>query len=223
MTASHVRARRPATAIEVLLPGFVEIIQRFAFLDTMPVPPPPFPEWRIVAADTRGRRHVFTTGEASLSLAVAASCAVPGLFVPIRHDGRRLLDRGLHSTTNADLAADDDSGTVIVLAPMCVRLDDSSAATMTAQAKLDREVPQLDAAGKRVVTFRPSMALRRQMDGTRCRARGPATSPGRPSSKRRTCSRKSIRLAGTGANVSLTGRAAPSGMVARCVVELVRG
>jgi NTE family protein len=44
--------------------------------------------------DVLGRRtHVLTRGE--LAPAVVASCAVPFLFHPVRHDGRWLLDGGL--------------------------------------------------------------------------------------------------------------------------------
>ncbi len=48
--------------------------------------------------------------------AVAASCAVPGVWPPITVDGHRYMDGGMRSTTNADLAAGHDR--VLVLAPM---------------------------------------------------------------------------------------------------------
>jgi len=38
-----------------------------------------------------------------LARAVAASCAVPGLFPPIKIDGHRYIDGGMRSLTNADL------------------------------------------------------------------------------------------------------------------------
>ena len=38
-----------------------------------------------------------------LSLAVASSCAVPGIFPPVTINGRRYMDGGMRSTTNADL------------------------------------------------------------------------------------------------------------------------
>jgi NTE family protein len=48
--------------------------------------------------------------------AVAASCAVPGVWPPVTIDGRRYMDGGIRSGTNADLAAGYDR--VVVLAPL---------------------------------------------------------------------------------------------------------
>ena len=48
--------------------------------------------------------------------AVTASCAVPGVFPPITIGGRRYMDGGMVSVTNANLAA--GSTHVVVIAPM---------------------------------------------------------------------------------------------------------
>jgi NTE family protein len=48
--------------------------------------------------------------------AMAASCAVPCVFPPVAINGRRYIDGGLRSGTNADLAAGHDE--IIVIAPM---------------------------------------------------------------------------------------------------------
>ena len=48
--------------------------------------------------------------------AVAASCAVPGVYPPITVDGRRYIDGGMRSAANADLAEGYDR--VVVLAPI---------------------------------------------------------------------------------------------------------
>ncbi len=48
--------------------------------------------------------------------AVAASCAVPGVYPPVTIDGRRYIDGGMRSTANTDLAAGSDR--VVVLAPI---------------------------------------------------------------------------------------------------------
>jgi NTE family protein len=48
--------------------------------------------------------------------AVAASCAVPGVWPPVSTGGRRLIDGGVRSPANADLAAGHDR--VVVLAPI---------------------------------------------------------------------------------------------------------
>jgi NTE family protein len=51
-----------------------------------------------------------------LVLAVAASCAVPVVWPPITIDGRRYIDGGIRSGTNADLAAGSEA--VVVIAPL---------------------------------------------------------------------------------------------------------
>ena len=48
--------------------------------------------------------------------AVAASCAVPGVYPPVTIDGRRYVDGGMRSTANADLARGFDR--LVVLAPI---------------------------------------------------------------------------------------------------------
>ncbi|MBB3082882.1 patatin-like phospholipase family protein [Geodermatophilus sabuli] len=48
--------------------------------------------------------------------AVAASCAVPGVYPPVTIDGRRYVDGGMRSAANADLAEGYDR--VVVLAPV---------------------------------------------------------------------------------------------------------
>lgn len=52
----------------------------------------------------------------SLSAAVAASCAVPGVYPPVTIDGRRYVDGGVRSAANADLAQGYER--VVVLAPI---------------------------------------------------------------------------------------------------------
>jgi NTE family protein len=72
---------------------------------------------RIVALDLdSGRRVVFGAAgepEVSVSVAVQASCAVPGLFRPVRAGGRTYIDGGAWSPTNID-AAQTRSGTKVL-------------------------------------------------------------------------------------------------------------
>ena len=79
---------------------------------------PPHGRLRITAVDVRtGRRRVFDgSTDVSLLDAVAASCAVPGVYPPITVDGSTYIDGGVHSTANADLAR--ECGRVVVLAPI---------------------------------------------------------------------------------------------------------
>ena len=53
---------------------------------------------------------------ATLIEAVSASCAVPGVWPPVRINGRQWMDGGMRSATNADLAA--DYARIVVLAPI---------------------------------------------------------------------------------------------------------
>jgi NTE family protein len=65
--------------------------------------------------------------------AVAASCAVPGIWPPVTIHGDRYVDGGARSLTNADLAL--GAGLVIVLVPMAL--------VEPAQSQLDRELAAL--------------------------------------------------------------------------------
>ncbi|ANY07289.1 patatin-like phospholipase family protein [Pseudonocardia sp. HH130630-07] len=75
-------------------------------------------ELRITAVDAHtGDFRVFTRDDGvPLATAVAASCAVPGVWPPVSAAGTRWIDGGVRSMANADLAA--GYGRVVVLAPM---------------------------------------------------------------------------------------------------------
>jgi NTE family protein len=62
--------------------------------------------------------------------AVAASCSVPGVWPPVTIGGRRWIDGGVRSATNADLAAGYDR--VVVLAPIARGLRGTGAAAQVA-------------------------------------------------------------------------------------------
>ncbi|HWM04679.1 MAG TPA: patatin-like phospholipase family protein [Actinophytocola sp.] len=69
-----------------------------------------------VDVETGEFRAFDRTAGVPLVMAVAASCAVPGVWPPVTIDGRRYMDGGVRSGTNADLAAGHDR--VVVLAPL---------------------------------------------------------------------------------------------------------
>jgi NTE family protein len=52
---------------------------------------------------------------ADIKRAVASSCSVPGLFPPITINGRRYMDGGTRSATNADLAEGYDTAIVVAV------------------------------------------------------------------------------------------------------------
>ena len=81
-----------------------------------------------------------------LVAAVASSCSLPGVFPPVTVKGRRYMDGGMRSTTNADMAAGYDL--VVVVA---VSLPGAAFLTQS----LDEEVESLKAGGATVVTILP--------------------------------------------------------------------
>ena len=86
----------------------------------------------VVATDTRtGRRTVFGRDDAPpahLSEAVAASCAVPGLYRPVTIGDRRYYDGGAWSPSNLDCVGRADLDVVLCLNPMSALPDDLAAA-----------------------------------------------------------------------------------------------
>jgi NTE family protein len=80
----------------------------------------PDSDLRICAVSTAsGRRRVLDSDAGVyLSTAVAASCAVPGLFAPQRVGGEWLVDGAVHSATNVDVTPFDRVDEVWVIAPM---------------------------------------------------------------------------------------------------------
>jgi NTE family protein len=69
-----------------------------------------------VDAETGEFRAFDRSSGVPLVQAVAASCAVPGVYPPVTIDGRRYVDGGMRSAANADLAAGYDR--LVVLAPI---------------------------------------------------------------------------------------------------------
>lgn len=72
-----------------------------------------------VDVETGGLRVWDRAAGVPLDLAVASSCAVPGIFPPVEIDGRRYMDGGMKTPLNADLAAGHD----VVVAVSCFALE----------------------------------------------------------------------------------------------------
>jgi NTE family protein len=79
--------------------------------------------------------------------AVAASCAVPGLYPPVTIAGRRYIDGGVRSPTNADLATgcDDVLLVAVTLKPFGPMME----------AAARRELAPIEAAGGRTLLIVP--------------------------------------------------------------------
>jgi NTE family protein len=73
---------------------------------------------RVTAVDARSGEFRVLDRNSGVPLlqAVAASCAVPGVYPPVTIGGRRYVDGGMRSAANADLAEGYDR--VVVLAPI---------------------------------------------------------------------------------------------------------
>jgi NTE family protein len=76
--------------------------------------------WMTAVRLPDARRVVFGRDDIDITpgQAVAASCAIPGVFTPVTVAGRRYVDGGAHSPTNADLLLGAGVKTAIVLSPM---------------------------------------------------------------------------------------------------------
>jgi NTE family protein len=84
------------------------------------LPAKTWPERRllITAVDAASGEFITFDKDSGVELidAVAASCAVPGVWPPVTINGRRYIDGGVRSAANVDLAAGYDR--VVVLAPI---------------------------------------------------------------------------------------------------------
>jgi NTE family protein len=81
-----------------------------------------------------------------LDRGVASSCAVPGLFAPITINGRRYIDGGMRSGTNADLATGHDQVLIITLLG-ALGTTGSRQPRLTPFAQLDGEIAALTESG----------------------------------------------------------------------------
>ena len=95
-----------------------EAERRKIFETRMPSLDWPPGDLKITAVETMsGEFTVFdATSGVRLIDAVGASCAVPGIWPPVTINGKRYMDGGMRSATNADLAAGYER--VVVIAPL---------------------------------------------------------------------------------------------------------
>lgn len=120
------RLRRPSqlrlhTAALAMLPfGWINSGARLERLGDLVDEWPRRSLWITAVRIRDARRVVFGRDDIDVTLgpAVAASCAVPGLFAPVTINSQRYIDGGTHSATNADLLLDAGVHTAIVLSPM---------------------------------------------------------------------------------------------------------
>jgi NTE family protein len=127
---------------------------------------PAEPTWIVGVRRSDGRRVVFGRGGApatDIGTAVAASCAVPLVFSPVVIGRHEYVDGGVHSPTNADLAARSGCDLLIVSAPMSVAAGERPPARgvprLWWRRALRREVAVAERQGIAVRVFEPDAAL----------------------------------------------------------------
>lgn len=129
--------------------------------------------WLVAMDYDSGERVAFGRPQAppaSLPDAVAASCAIPGWYAPVRIGGRRYVDGGVCSATSADLLVRERLDEVLVFAPLASGVGGARVASWhplvrgerwlraRTTARLAREVAELRAAGTRVSMLAPDGA-----------------------------------------------------------------
>jgi NTE family protein len=130
---------------------------------------PAHPNLWVVGCDyVTGRRVAFGRDDApraAIRDGVAASCAIPAFYHPVRIEGRRYVDGGICSVSNADMLCDRGLDTVVVLNPMssaesqtarnpALRL--AAALRSSARRRLEHEVGKLRAQGTEVLVLQPT-------------------------------------------------------------------
>jgi NTE family protein len=156
-------AFRPSIAAMTMLPaGRVELVEHTSVLDE--VLPDHWLEdlWICASRRSDGGRVVFgrkRAPEASVSDAVAASCAIPGYFAPVTINEVEYFDGGVHSPTNADVLRREDLDLVVVISPMSttgsILASTDGPMRYSAHRRLIREVTRLKNTGAEVVWFEP--------------------------------------------------------------------
>ena len=172
-TLRHPLRHTPATLACGWLPrGFVstipirQLVERF-----IPGDWPEHPSFWAVACDySDGGRVAFGSPlapAAHVGDAVAASCAIPGFYHPVKINGRRYVDGGVCSMSHLDLLADEELDLVICLNPTSSRARvpartpaERVAALIrsTSGRQLGREAKQLRERGTEVLLIQPSAA-----------------------------------------------------------------
>jgi len=166
-------AVRPEVALTAFLPEgmFTNVAIGHALQRVVPAGWAPHPRTWVVALNLRtGERVVFGrpgSPRAHLDRAVRASCAIPGLYRPVKIGRDRYVDGGMHSPSNADLLADLDLDLVVVINPMS-SLEGHAAAGFVdrylyplrrvAQRRLDAELRLLNERGLPTLVIQPTAA-----------------------------------------------------------------
>jgi NTE family protein len=154
-----VRSREPRTArarigrLALNTPTVPEARRRAVIESRLPAHEWPSARLRVTAVDAESGEFVVFDRDRGVPLvdAVAASCAVPGVWPPVTIDGRRWIDGGMRSSANADLAQ--GYHRVVVLAPV--------SGGFGPIARLSDQVAKLRESGAQVRVVTPDRHARR--------------------------------------------------------------
>nr|WP_030065731.1 patatin-like phospholipase family protein [Streptomyces natalensis] len=130
---------------------------------------------RVVAVDAAtGESRLFDrTSGVSLVDAVAASCAVPGVWPPVTIGAARYIDGGIRTLTNLDLAADHTR--VLAIAPMPDATLEADAAAIAGRGRIEVVTP--DDAARAAFGTDPLVPTTRTPAGHAGFAQGRAAAP----------------------------------------------
>lgn len=135
----------------------------------------PDSELQIVSVDAdSGELTIFDRNSGvDLVDAVAASCAVPGIWSPVTIEGRRYIDGGVRSAENADLAK--GYSRIVILSPM------GSTLPRLGRASLKEQIELLEETGSQTSLVNPDSKSRRAigLNPLSPETRGPAARAGR--------------------------------------------
>jgi len=121
-----------------------QFVASFRYLNGEPWPA----RFTCTAVDALSGEFAVWDAQAGVGLdrAVASSCAVPGLFAPVTINGRRYIDGGMRSGTNADLARGHDRVLIISLLG-AVAATSGQNTRFTRAGQLDGEIAALTGSG----------------------------------------------------------------------------
>jgi len=144
----EVRAELGAWALASPTISEAEFISRFRLDD-----PWPAKKYACTAVDVADGSFQIWNQDAGIGLAraIASSCAVPGIFPPISFAGRRYIDGGMRSATNADLAKGYD---VVLVVAVTLRAMPSFIADVF-RRRFEDELQTLRDSGSRVEVIVP--------------------------------------------------------------------
>lgn len=153
--AQEVRAEIGAWAIAAKTMSEETFIGIFGqWLSTLPDDAWPSRPYACTAVDAQDGSFVLWNNESRVGLAraVASSCAVPGVFPPITIRGRRYIDGGMRSATNADAAKGYD--VVVVVSVISAAMMDNPMFEPF-RLTLEKELDVLRESGSRVELITP--------------------------------------------------------------------